>query len=103
MFRVGRRSRVRSSTEGPREKRLAEFEASLKEWEVLPFDDAAGRQAGRINAALEAKGLIIGLPDVMIAAIAISRGLAVVTGNVTHFEYVQSVGYALTIDNWRTS
>lgn len=39
----------------------------------------------------------------MIAAIAISRGLAVVTGNVTHFEYVQSVGYALTIDNWRTS
>lgn len=85
-----------------REKRLAEFEASLKEWEVLPFDDVAARQAGRINAALEGKGLIIGLPDVMIAAIALSCGIAVVTGNVMHFEYVQSVGYGLTIENWRT-
>jgi tRNA(fMet)-specific endonuclease VapC len=86
-----------------REEKLAEFEASLKEWEILPFDDAAARQAGRINADLERKRLIIGLPDVMIAAIALCRGLAVVTGNVTHFEYVQSVGYELTIDNWRVT
>jgi tRNA(fMet)-specific endonuclease VapC len=85
-----------------RERKLAEFEAALKEWEILPYDDAAARQAGRINADLEGKGLIIGLPDVMIAAIALSRGIAVVTGNVTHFEYVQSVGYELIIDNWRT-
>jgi predicted nucleic acid-binding protein len=56
--------------------------------------DAAARHAGRINADLEGKGLVIGLPDVMIAAIALSRGIAVVTG--THFEYVQSVGYELS-------
>ncbi|HKY35343.1 MAG TPA: PIN domain-containing protein [Polyangiaceae bacterium] len=85
-----------------REEMLAGFEESLKEWDVLPFDDAAARTAGRINAALERQGLIIGLPDVMIAAIALCHGLAVVTGNVKHFEYVQSVGYELTIDNWRT-
>jgi predicted nucleic acid-binding protein len=68
----------------------------------MPRLDAAARKAGRIKADLESKGLIIGLPDVMIAAIALCRGLAVVTGNVTHFEYVQSVGYRLTIDNWKT-
>jgi len=39
-----------------RERKLAEFEASLKEWEILPYDGAAARQAGRINADLEAKG-----------------------------------------------
>lgn len=85
------------------EDRLAQFEASLHAVEVLPFDDAAARKAGRINADLERRGLIIGLPDVMIAAIAVCNDLAVVTGNVTHFEYVQSVGYELIIDNWRTA
>jgi len=38
----------------------------------------------------------------MIAAIALSNGIAVVTGNMTHFRYVQSVGYELTVENWRT-
>jgi predicted nucleic acid-binding protein len=84
-----------------REDRLAQFEASLQAVEVLPFDDTAARKAGRINADLERKGLIIGLPDVMIAAIAICHGVAVVTGNVAHFTHVQSVGYELAIDNWR--
>jgi predicted nucleic acid-binding protein len=84
-----------------REDRIAQFEASLETAEVLPFDDAAGRLAGRLNADLERHGRIIGLPDVMIAAIALVNVLPVVTGNVTHFEYVRDVGYDLAIDNWR--
>ncbi len=54
-----------------RDDRVAQFEASLSTVDVLPFDDAAGRLAGRINADLESKGRIIGMPDVMIAAIAL--------------------------------
>jgi predicted nucleic acid-binding protein len=50
--------------------------------DVLPLDDAAARLAGRINADLERVGRIIGMPDVMIAAIALRSALPVVTGNV---------------------
>ena len=78
-----------------------QFESSLASVEVVPFDDAASRFAGRINADLERKGLVIGMPDVMIAAIALRHGLAIVTGNVAHFEYVRSVGYELVIESWR--
>jgi predicted nucleic acid-binding protein len=85
-----------------REDRVAQFEASLDTAEVLPFDDPAARLAGRINADLERGGRIIGLPDVMIAAIALGGGLPIVTGNVAHFEQVCSVGYQLIIENWRT-
>lgn len=58
-----------------REDRVALFEASLADAEVLPFDDEAARLAGRINADLERVGRVIGLPDVMIAAVAIRRAL----------------------------
>jgi len=70
--------------------------------DVLPLDDAAARLAGRINADLERAGRIIGMPDVMIAAIALRGALPVVTGNVAHFEQVRIAGYQLVIENWRT-
>ena len=85
-----------------REDRVAQFERSVETAEVLPFDDAAARLAGRINADLELQGRVIGLPDVMVAAIALQSGLPIVTGNVAHFEHVRSLGYDLTIENWRT-
>lgn len=84
-----------------REDRVALFEASLAGAEVLPFDDGAARLAGRINADLERFGRVIGLPDVMIAAVAIRHGLALVTGNTTHFEQIRAAKYDLFIDNWR--
>ena len=84
-----------------REDRVNQFEASLAATEVLPLDDAAARLAGRINADLESRGWTIGMPDVMIAAIALRNRLPIVTGNVAHFEYVRSVGYQLIIENWR--
>ncbi len=85
-----------------REDRLAQFEASLDAVEVLPFDDAAGRLAGRINADLERRGRIIGMPDVLIAAVALRARVPIVSGNVAHFEFVQSVGYELLVDNWKS-
>lgn len=84
-----------------REDRVALFEASLTDAEVLPFNDDAARLAGRINADLERLGRVIGLPDVMIAAIAIRNGLVLVTGNTMHFEQVRAAKYDLFVDNWR--
>jgi tRNA(fMet)-specific endonuclease VapC len=84
-----------------RDDRVNQFEASLGATEVPPLDDAAARLAGRINADLERRGWTIGMPDVMIAAIALRDRLPIVTGNVAHFEHVRSVGYQLIIENWR--
>jgi tRNA(fMet)-specific endonuclease VapC len=37
----------------------------------------------------------------MIAAIALTHGLELVTGNTTHFQRVQQLGYPLILANWR--
>jgi len=84
-----------------REDRVAQFEASLVQAEVLPFDEAAGRLAGRVTADLERRGRPIGMPDVMISAIAINHDLPVVTGNVAHYEAIRDAGYPVRIENWR--
>jgi tRNA(fMet)-specific endonuclease VapC len=84
-----------------REDRVSQFEASLTHAEVLSFDAAAARHAGRINADLERSGRTIGMPDVMIAGIALHHQLPLVTGNTAHFAYVRDAGYDLTCENWR--
>ncbi len=45
----------------------------------LPFDDEAADFYGRIHAFLEAKGQLMGVADMQIAAIAMANGLTVVT------------------------
>jgi predicted nucleic acid-binding protein len=84
-----------------RDANVESFERALADCNVLPFDDAAGRLAGRIYADLETRGRPIGVPDVMIAAIAIHHDIVLATGNVAHFEAVRAAGFALTIENWR--
>ena len=37
----------------------------------------------------------------MIAAIAVSRGLTLVTGNTRHYERVIGLGFDLQLDDWR--
>lgn len=75
----------------------------MNDCEVLPFDDATSRLAGRIYADLETRGRPIGMPDVMIASIALQNGVVLATANVSHFEFVVASGYALRIENWRPS
>src|SRR5512145_1924393 len=84
-----------------REDRLRQFELAIDLAEVLPFADDTARLAGRINGDLVRQGRIIGMPDVMIAAVALRAEIPVVTGNRAHFEQVRVVGYDLTILNWR--
>lgn len=38
----------------------------------------------------------------MIAAIALRHGLTLVTGNLSHYQRIQALGYGLKLDNWRT-
>ncbi len=63
---------------------------------VLPFDAAAARRYGEIRATLEGGGTLIGDADTRIAAIALTHGLRVVTGNERHFRRVPG----LEVENW---
>ena len=63
---------------------------------ILPFDDAAAERYGSLCASLEPEGKPLDEPDLRIAAIALSRSLILITGNVRHFERVDG----LEIQNW---
>lgn len=63
---------------------------------VLPFDDLAAVEYGKICASLQRQGTPIGTMDMLIAAHARSEGLVLVTNNVREFERVPD----LMIENW---
>jgi tRNA(fMet)-specific endonuclease VapC len=65
----------------------------------LPFDDAAAEIYGQIRAALSAGGTPIGPNDLLIASIALSRNLTLVTHNVAEFSRVPD----LNIEDWEDS
>lgn len=81
--------------------RLNAFLTTLPHMEIIPFDQSAAELAGRIAGDLERIGHPIGVPDTMIAAIAIDNGLELVTGNTSDYQRVQQLGYPLTLGNWR--
>ena len=81
--------------------RLQIFRASITLVEVLPFDQADADLAGRIAGDLDRVGQGIGHYDPLIAALAITHGLDLVTGNTSHYQRIQSLGYPLTLINWR--
>jgi tRNA(fMet)-specific endonuclease VapC len=53
--------------------------------------------AGKIAGELQRIGQPIGIPDSMIASIALEHGLERVTGNTPHFQRIQHLGYPLTL------
>jgi predicted nucleic acid-binding protein len=63
---------------------------------VLPFDTDAAFTFGRLQAGLERQGVPLAEADLRIAAVALARGLTVVTGNVRHFGRVPG----LAVENW---
>jgi tRNA(fMet)-specific endonuclease VapC len=82
-------------------RQLQNFLTSVASEEVIPFDRPAAELAGRIAGELERTGHPIGLADPMIAALALTHGLEPVTGNTTHFQRVQGLGFPLILVNWR--
>ena len=69
--------------------------------DIVEFGQPSAELAGRIWGDLKRTGQPIGLADPMIAAIALTHGLELVTGNTTHYQRIQQLGYPLTLTNWR--
>jgi tRNA(fMet)-specific endonuclease VapC len=78
------------------EANLERLAAFFEPFVCLAFDDDAAEQYGLLRADLERQGTPIGPNDLMIAAIARTHGLTLVTGNRKEFERVT----ALTIEHW---
>ena len=64
----------------------------------VPFDDQSAETYGRIRADLAAKGTPIGPNDLLIAAIARTHSLTLVTHNTAEFSRVAG----LTLEDWQT-
>jgi predicted nucleic acid-binding protein len=58
---------------------------------VLAYDTAVARDFGRIRAELENRGETLADADLRIAATAIHHDLALVTGNLRHFERIRDL------------
>ena len=82
-------------------RQLQTFLTNIASEEVLPFDQGEAELAGRIEGELERVGRPVGRADPMIAAIALQNGLELVTGNTTHYQRIQQIGYPLVLHNWR--
>lgn len=76
--------------------RIAELTALLP---ILPFDEAAAMEFGRLKARLETVGQPLAEPDLRIASVCLARGLTLVTGNERHFRRIPD----LAIENWLTT
>jgi tRNA(fMet)-specific endonuclease VapC len=63
----------------------------------LPFDDSAADFYGQARAHLAALGQMIGPNDLMIAAIALAHGAAVVSHHVVEFTRVPG----LVVEDWQ--
>ncbi len=72
---------------------LAKFLAPLN---VINLDRSSVRESAAIRAQLEKKGMPIGPYDLLIAGLARSRGMTLVTNNTAEFERVDG----LNLENW---
>ena len=66
---------------------------------ILNFDQEAARTYGKLRAALEARGRVIGALDMLIAAQALSQNLPLATNNVREFSRVPG----LKVLNWAST
>ena len=63
---------------------------------ILDFDSSAAEEYGKVRAALERKGTLIGPMDLLIAGHAKSRDLILVTNNTREFTRVDG----LKVEDW---
>jgi predicted nucleic acid-binding protein len=81
--------------------RIQTFRNAVASEEILLLDQPAADLAGQIAGDLDRVGRPIGRCDPMIAALAITHSLELVTGNTSHYNRVQQLGYPLVLLNWR--
>lgn len=80
-----------------RQRNHARLDVFLAEIPCVDFDRNAASVYGRVRAALEKRGALIGPYDLQIAAHALALGLVLVSDNVGEFRRVR----ALKVKNWR--
>jgi|SRR3989339_201879 len=83
----------KSSDPGRNKLALIEFLVQIK---ILPFDEIAASEYGKIRASLESAGKPIGSMDMLIAAHALSQNLILVTNNRREYNRIKD----LKIINW---
>ncbi|WP_212646307.1 PIN domain-containing protein [Delftia sp. PE138] len=77
--------RLPPAASAPRLEALVQL---LRPMQLLVFDSECATHAARLRAALEAKGMPIGLHDTLIAATALRHQAALVTRNIREFSRV---------------
>ncbi len=88
---------MKFGAEGKRSQKLRRAIRSFTEdVSVVAFDGAAADRFALVAAALARRGEPIGTFDTLVAAHALSLGLAVVTNNTKHFSRVPG----LRVENW---
>ncbi len=79
------------------EKHLKQIEAILiPSVSVAFFDSQAAYVCGMLRAEFAVKGIPLGTCDMQIAAIAMARGMILVTRNIRHFKRI----HALKVEDW---
>ncbi len=82
---------------GRYERRSIELmEEFIGSFHSFPFDDSCAKTYATIRSGLERLGMPIGANDLLIAAIAISNNLTLVTANVDEFSRIGG----LRLENW---
>lgn len=81
----------RKSGSALRRKRISALIDAMRQ---APFDLDAAYSAAEIRVDLEARGLLIGPMDILIAATALSRGALLVTNNTRAFGRVRDLHLA---------
>ena len=80
-----------------RQRNHARLDVFLAEVPCVDFDRDAAALYGRVRAALERRGTVIGPYDLQIAAHALALGLVLVSDNTREFRRVRG----LKVENWR--
>ncbi|MCY4537551.1 MAG: type II toxin-antitoxin system VapC family toxin [Chloroflexi bacterium] len=68
----------------------------LNNFYSFSFDDAAAREYGKVQSDLRRRGMLINVPDMQIAAIALANNLIVVTNDTNDFRRIPD----LKVEDW---
>ena len=78
-------------------KRITEFEKFCELIDIINLDRASISASCKIYSALKKSGKLIDDIDILIAGIALSNNLVMVTDNTGHFERIEG----LKVENWK--
>ena len=68
----------------------------LTDVQVIEFDAVCAREFGKVRGTLLQQGIVVSPVDLMIAAVALTHDLSLVTGNLKCFARIPQ----LRVENW---